>query len=850
MGNDRLAVVHLEKAMRLFEQVGNHSAALYTKATIVEQGLGHRAIEQIVSEMEALLVEAAERTDKDNVAYLQLRLIDLTKSAGQYDKMEVYVSALEKFPLSTPIKADEYGKAIHAKLGRADLLMVQKNLVEAERVYQKALRLCEAEPSRWLEIHVLHTLANLEWGRQNANLAKAYLDSAFVRADRLELHEHLATNFDLKAMIAEAEKRYADALGFTKKRQFHQAIFDKRGAGFNVQSYFLQLEKDQLAAEKEMQTLQLRLKNSQLRNSLLVAGLLLLVVVGLFVSLRTQRKGKKTLAAQNALILQQSEQLRGHETAKSRFFANISHELRTPLSLILGSISDLKKEGGKSEKQERLLQIASRGGQSLHHLVNQILDLGKLDAGKMQLHREPVQAAAFFANYFAQFESLAERNRVQYTLENELQKSSILALDKEKCRQIVYNLLSNAFKFTHAGGTVTGKLEIGNWEIGKSGIGELERTGAHQIPISNLIITVSDTGEGIHPSDLPHIFERYFQTNRHDAPAMGGTGIGLALCQDYVQLLGGKIEVESTLGKGTTFRVSFPVQAVGSEQGEDLGALTPQKIVEDDRPHAASSKAKPSILVVEDNPDLQDYFRLILQEKFNVVTAGNGQEALGVLMAENGTGGPAQFPELILSDLMMPVMDGYQLLEKLKSNGATRHLPVIMLTARAEARDRLKALRIGVDDYLTKPFDEEELLVRIENLLRNRAARQEPTPLPEMGAEGVPATLSSEDLAWLENFEAFVRKNLSKNTLAVPLLAHAFAMSESTLLRHLKRLTGLTPQQYLTEMRLHVARQILESGDARSIAKVADSVGYVDVRSFSRSFKGRFGQLPSDFLSH
>ena len=198
---------------------------------------------------------------------------------------------------------------------------------------------------------------------------------------------------------------------------------------------------------------------------------------------------------------------------------------------------------------------------------------------------------------------------------------------------------------------------------------------------------------------------------------------------------------------------------------------------------------------------------------------------------------------------MMPVMDGYQLLEKLKSDDATRHIPVIMLTARAEAKDKLKALRIGVDDYMTKPFDEEELLVRIENLLRNQASRRQEIPTATEQEEAAAPGMSEADRAWLENFEAHAQKILSDDAFNIPLLAHEFAMSHSTLLRQLKRLTGLSPVQYLQEMRLDHARHLLENRIHDSIAKVASEVGYADARSFSRSFKQRFGKLPSDYLS-
>jgi YesN/AraC family two-component response regulator len=243
---------------------------------------------------------------------------------------------------------------------------------------------------------------------------------------------------------------------------------------------------------------------------------------------------------------------------------------------------------------------------------------------------------------------------------------------------------------------------------------------------------------------------------------------------------------------------------------------------------------------------LRDYIRLVLQDKYQVITAEHGQAAWSML-DKNSTDQTFIPPDLILSDLMMPVMNGYQLLEKLKSDDTTRHIPVIMLTARAESQDKLHALRIGVDDYLTKPFDEEELLVRIENLLNNQATRhlavREDSP-----ASAAAPLLSQPDREWLEAFEVYVQKHFSSDTLSVSSLAYTFAMSESTLLRQLKRLTGLSPLQYIQEVRLNEARRLLENRSYNTIAQVASKVGYDDARSFTRSFKQRYGKLPSELM--
>ncbi len=573
----------------------------------------------------------------------------------------------------------------------------------------------------------------------------------------------------------------------------------------------------------DAQTLALRLKNNQLRYSAIITFLILILAAGLYFAFYKQRQAKSSLAEQNVLIRQQSEQLKTLDAAKSRFFANVSHELRTPLTLILGPIKTLLRENQLTEKQARLLNMTNQSGKQLEQLVNEILDLQKLEAGKMELQLQPTELSAFFGSYAAQFGSLAQRKAIDFSFGMVADHEAVANIDREKCRQILYNLLSNAFKFTPEGGRIKSTLSLNN---------------------NTLELVVADTGPGIHPDDLTHLFDRFFQTNLPDQPADGGTGIGLALCQEYAVLFGGKIEVESAPGKGSVFRVAFPVEVVDHltapafrSAPDDSAIAAAAKPVK--KKAAVSDEAKPTLLVVEDNPELQDYMRLILEEKYNVVTAEHGQAALDCLLHTANC-------QLILSDLMMPVMDGYQLLEKLKSDDATRHIPVIMLTARAEVKDKLKALRIGVDDYLTKPFDEEELLVRIENLLKNLAARREETSNEAEAWEAAPPIVSAADRCWLEAFEVCVRKNLSNDLFSIPMLAQEFMMSQSTLLRQLKRLTGLTPVQYLLEMRLNKARQLLEDRTYDSLAKVAAESGYSDLRSFSRSFRLRFGKLPSE----
>ncbi|MCB0533545.1 MAG: response regulator [Lewinellaceae bacterium] len=567
---------------------------------------------------------------------------------------------------------------------------------------------------------------------------------------------------------------------------------------------------------------------------------------------------------QTATIRRQTEELKKLDEAKSRFFANVSHELRTPLTLILGPLGSLLKGNRLHPPDAAYAQTAHRHGLLLLRLVNEILDLSKMEAGKMQLHETTVSLQPFLRRLTGAFESHAERLGILFVFEYRLPNRLRVLVDEDKLQKILNNLLSNALKFTppHTGSSV--HVCVG------------ESTG-------NIRIEVRDTGRGIHSNDLPRVFERFYQTAQPGAPVEGGTGIGLALCHEYVELMQGRIGVESTLGKGSVFYIEFPRKEVlGMGKGEPVANGSPkeddtaEQFNANDQSAIAHQKQQalvgpdpqqPLLLLVEDNESLRDYVQAILSDRYTVVTAENGRIALDLLLGFSGGVPPlpaaqpipataSRLPDLIISDVMMPVMDGFQLLETLRGDGRWRHIPVVMLTARADLRDKLRALRIGVDDYLLKPFEEEELRARVDNLLRHYQNRQNAPR--KAGREGVftgtntpgqaVPLASAEDMVWLENFEQIVEKRLGDFNLTADILAGEMAMSRAPFFRQLKRLTGLTPAQYLDEARFQKARRLLEQRKSSSVKSAAYSVGFRQVKHFSQNFKKRFGKLPSEFI--
>ncbi|MEO0627035.1 MAG: response regulator, partial [Bacteroidota bacterium] len=568
----------------------------------------------------------------------------------------------------------------------------------------------------------------------------------------------------------------------------------------------------------------------------------ILVAIGIVASFFQYRNRllRKEVERATITIKKQTEELRQLDKLKSRFFANVSHELRTPLSLMQGPIKRLIKTKGNGPKSGELLDFLDRNTAHLKHLVDEILDLSKLENNKLEIQEEDIPIKSFLRDHLVQFYSTGNSESVAVNSQLDFPEDLIVSLDPGKFTKILNNFISNAIKFTPE---QKGRVLVSGSQYEDS-----------------LIFSVADNGPGIHPDDLPHVFDRFYQSKRSDAPTEGGTGIGLSMCKELARLLGGRVWVESIWGNGATFFLELPLKHAESTHMADIGfggmntdkvktkveekptqGLSIQNGNTDGEPKIVHREQQGKrILVVEDNADLRKYYKIILDD-YEVAEVEHGLQALKHLETE-------PVPDLIISDLIMPQMDGMQLLDRLKSSDNYRHLPVIMLTAKNNRQARLKALRYGIDDYLNKPFDEEELLVRIHNLLANRAAREVQNDIDKPPVENGRAVemMSEADQERLIELEALVASKLGEPSFGVTDIARHFAISESSLLRRLKSLTGMTPKQYLQEVRLNKARELLHKGQYKTVAEVAYKVGFRDPTSFGRSFKKRFGKVPTE----
>ena len=534
----------------------------------------------------------------------------------------------------------------------------------------------------------------------------------------------------------------------------------------------------------------------------------------------TQIESDKAIIEQDkAVIEQQAGQLRENALVKARFLANVTHEFRTPLTLLLGPLHRLSQRN-TDPANAPLLAGMEHSARYLQQMVNDLLDLSRVDANQLRLNEQKTDLDALINQIVNDFAVHAQFGGISLTTVD-TQQAIWMWLDGPKVQTVVRNLLANALRFTAAGGSVTLRLSR---EPGR------------------VTLSVADTGSGIHPDDLPHIFDRYYQSCRPDAPLRGGTGIGLALCHDYCQLWNSELTVESRWGQGSTFTFVYPLVAVTKPLEEQpptyahLPAPTLPLV-----PSCGSDPSRDRLLLVEDNPDMAAYLQTLLTPHYAVHTCREGREAWQWLTSQPTD----QLPQLIVTDLMMPDMDGMGLLNLIQDRAVLRPIPVLMLTARTDQAVRLQALRLGVADYLTKPFDEEELLTRLHNLLERGHERQLWRALPAP-ADAPPI---QTDQNWLQQIEQVILTRLADSTFQVTELAEAATMSQSQFYRQLKELTGLSPIQFVQEVRLQTARDWLENRRYETVKQVAHSVGFQKPSYFAQLFRQRFGITPGSLLA-
>ncbi len=546
------------------------------------------------------------------------------------------------------------------------------------------------------------------------------------------------------------------------------------------------------------------------------------------------------------LAAAENRRLKELDAVKTRLYTNITHEFRTPLTVIAGMADQIAENPGRWLPEG--VQSIKRNSEQLLRLVNQLLDLRKLEAGKMPLRLVQGDVLAYLRYLVESFHSQARAKQVKLDFAAALPEL-VMDYDPDKLQQIVSNLLSNAIKFTPTGGEVVVRADL--LPAGNHG-GPLPVTGSAAHP-RRLSLTVQDTGIGIPLEKQPFVFDRFYQADDSHTRPGEGTGVGLALTRELVHLLGGEISVQSEPGKGTGFTVTLPahnratfsapippVASVPVSAGQGLPDAT--ALIPTNGEETIDSARYPQVLLIEDNPDVVRYLHACLENDYQLQIAWNGREGIDKAIAS--------VPDLIICDVMMPEKDGYEVCETLKNDERSSHIPIILLTAKADADSRLEGLRCGADAYMAKPFDKDELRVRIQNLLNLRQKLQQHYLSGTNGrADKIPETQLSEEVkkeaAFVQKARAIVEKHLDDSSFSMVELCHEMAMSRSQLHRKLSALTGLSPNPFIRHLRLEKARQLLADTDF-TVAEVAYRTGFNDPDYFARVFSKLYDKTPSE----
>lgn len=587
--------------------------------------------------------------------------------------------------------------------------------------------------------------------------------------------------------------------------------------------------------------LTVNLKAVQTQRYLLIAAVtiiaLILAVVALLGKFFYDRgRANRILKLQKEKVESLSKQLEEATNAKLSFFTNVSHDFRTPLTLISDPIAQLSKSDKLDAKEKSLLTIAHKNVFVLLRLVNQILDFRKYEDGKLTIKTTTFDFKKELQAWIEAFKLASTQKQVNFEVHIEDGNYKMIA-DAQKMERIVLNLLSNAFKFTPSGGMVSVLANV---------------TDNNEDRILHL--TISDTGIGISKKDIEHIFDNFYQSEVN----VGGSGIGLAVVKSFVQMHKGTIRVESTEGEGATFIVDIPMEALAlshatggldttysemlldaSRQGALIDAIQTTMDMDED---PVEETSKPVVLIVEDNKDVRDYLRLQLSDTYSVIEAVNGKE--GVNMAVK------YVPDVVISDVMMPIMNGMECCRRLKKELQTSHIPVLMLTAYGMDEQKIEAYSCGADGYLTKPFSTDVLLARINNLIENRKTLQELFKSTTVGSivdEDNLKQMNNVDKSFIVKLNDIILKRMGEANLSVDDIGQDVGLSRVQLYRKAKSITGQSPNELLRSARLKRAAEMLKTSDL-NVSEIAFAVGFSSSSYFAKCYKDYFGEAPTEFL--
>lgn len=894
----KLAIKWYEKALNIYDDLKatSHSAILINNIGLAlsEQGNYNKALEYYFRALklhEEIENESGEALTLANIGIIYFNLGNLAKAMDFYKKsLTIRLDIEDHFGIAAcynnignvlmakgeqKLALENYNKALKIFSEKRDIHNVAssylvignyyrelQNYRDAIGYYFKALEIGK-------QIQSIHIAAHANLGIGEAFVQQKKYKQAFGYLRDSEKHFKEVGDLTLltyvyRAMADFYEKtnQYDKALEEYKNYvQLNDSLLEVTSSKRVTEAELLyETEKKEneislLTKEKELQKLGIVRQKQYSRILALIIAVILITAGFLFWRYIEKKTANKTLQRKNDLLAEkgklieeqkqkieeQIKKLQELDDMKSRFFANISHEFRTPLTLIKGPVEDVLQSHDNElfAQRKRNLEISLENINKLRMLVDQILDLTKLQAGKLKLRTRRQDLIAFLARQINSFQSAMARKTNLNLSFHHSEKNLFLYFDENKLETAISNILSNAMKYSEDKGEIEVSV-IDNKDCNTS-TGDFTR------------IKISDTGKGIKPEDIKNIFSRFYRSQSASDFAREGTGIGLELTRELIELHGGSIFVESEYGKGTTFIINLPKgkdhlsdEEIVWKEPDTTGGTDLHEVFEKPDPPQSTvipgSQAglKQKILLVEDNKDMRNYILSHLKQYFTVVEGENGSQGLEKALENK--------PELIISDLMMPVMDGLQFLQEVRKNKIIHDIPFIMLTARADDEDRLSGYKAKADGYMTKPFNSEELLLRIQNLLYTRKHLQEKFSKKIISIDFNDQNLVSADKEFLNKMKTIIIENIANADFGMNDFADKAFLSERQLRRRLNEITGLGPVEFIRQIRLLKAKELLENKVYFSIAEVSAAVGFNNPHYFSRMYKKMFGVSPHDQL--
>lgn len=754
------------------------------------------------------LSRAKKINSQDGIHYTYANLADIAQLKGDFVEAKKYIDlALDYF-----LKTKEANRVSRMYLLESAYYLGLDSLEKADESRFKSIQFLEDKKNDFAMAKAKYYYGNfLTYYREDYRKAALYLEASRELLEKVKKVEHSIYQRCLRDLAICNDEFGSHEKSKTYYKQAYELNIEltkkaNRNTSRKLETkYQTDKKKQEIALLKSEKALTEQKQKSQ--RNFLIGGLGLTTIAGLFLFV-LYRNRQKT-----------NTKLKELDKAKSNFFTNISHEFRTPLTLISGPIQDALNDDSLTEKKRDDFIMAQRNADRLLSLVNQILDISKIESGNLKLHIQKGNVLQLIAALSNSFKYNAERKRIIF-LKNIKTEASETWYDKDALEKIVVNLLSNAVKYTPEKGSIVCNSYIDN---------------------NNLFLEVKNSGEGLTTDQLSNIFQRFYQTNEQNQ----GSGIGLSLVKELVELHKGKITATSEPNQWTTFTVTIPVNK-GSFRNEHFISTTSKgtKVNEPIIPSLDNEIAEefndndqPILLIVEDNTDLQTLIKQIFEESYNVITAPNGKIGIDLALEH--------IPDLIISDIMMPIKDGIALTKELKNDERTIHIPIILLTAKAEAESQFKGIETGADDYITKPFDKKLLSLKVKKLIESRKKLQSRYS-QELILTPKDIAVTNLDEKFLEKVQSVLENKLVEASFSIEDFSKAVGMSRMQLHRKIKALTGLSASEFIRSQRLKLAAQLLKKSDI-NISQVGYTIGFNDHSYFTKCFKEAYKCTPTEY---